>query len=86
MRGLAHPASITLASIDGLYFHHNSLIAIQNGCIVHRVAAGHGSGGRDIEQRVAALQHLGLHNAIERGIQEVTCSGGRAQNALQCSA
>ena len=38
VRGLAHAASITLASIDGLYFHRNSLIAVQNGCIAHRVA------------------------------------------------
>ena len=38
VRGLAHPASVSLASIDGLYFHHNSLIAVQNGCIAHRVA------------------------------------------------
>jgi len=38
VRGLAHPASVTLAAIDGLYFHDNSLIAIQNGCIAHRVA------------------------------------------------
>jgi hypothetical protein len=38
VRGLAHPARISLASIDGLYFHDNSLIAIQNGGIAHRVA------------------------------------------------
>ena len=38
VRGLAHPAGVSLASIDGLYFHHNSLIAIQNGGIAHRVA------------------------------------------------
>ena len=38
VRGLAHPASVTLAAIDGLYFHRNSLIAVQNGCIAHRVA------------------------------------------------
>ena len=38
VRGLAHPASVSLASIDGLYFHNNSLIAVQNGCIAHRVA------------------------------------------------
>ena len=37
VRGLAHPASVTLAAIDGLYFHRNSLIAVQNGCIAHRV-------------------------------------------------
>jgi hypothetical protein len=38
VRGLAHPASVSLASIDGLYFHSNSLIAVQNGSIAHRVA------------------------------------------------
>lgn len=38
VRGLAHPAGVTLAGIDGLYFHNNSLIAVQNGCIAHRVA------------------------------------------------
>jgi hypothetical protein len=38
VRGLAHPASVSLASVDGLYFHDNSLIAVQNGCIAHRVA------------------------------------------------
>jgi hypothetical protein len=27
-----------MAAIDGLYFHHNSLIAIQNGWMAHRVA------------------------------------------------
>lgn len=38
VRGLAHPASITMAAIDGLYFYNNSLIAVQNGYIAHRVA------------------------------------------------
>jgi sugar lactone lactonase YvrE len=38
VRGLAHPASITLAAIDGLCFHDHSLIAIQNGAIAHRIA------------------------------------------------
>ena len=38
VRGLAHPASITLAAIDGLYFYNNSLIAVQNGWMAHRVA------------------------------------------------
>ena len=37
-RGLGHAASVSLAAIDGLYFHDNSLIAVQNGCIAHRVA------------------------------------------------
>jgi sugar lactone lactonase YvrE len=38
VRGVAHPANVTMAAIDGLYFHHNSLIAIQNGWMAHRVA------------------------------------------------
>jgi hypothetical protein len=38
VRGLAHAASVSLASIDGLYLYDNSLIAIQNGCMAHRVS------------------------------------------------
>ena len=38
VRGLAHPASVTLAAIDGLYFYNDSLIAVQNGWMAHRVA------------------------------------------------
>jgi DNA-binding beta-propeller fold protein YncE len=37
-RPLARPAKVSLSSIDGLYFYGNSLIAVQNGCIAHRVA------------------------------------------------
>lgn len=34
---LEHPQNVALLGIDGLYFYHNSLIAIQNGISPHRV-------------------------------------------------
>jgi len=38
VRGLAHPAGVSLASIDGCISITNSLDRVQNGCIAHRVA------------------------------------------------
>jgi len=35
---LPHPATLCLATIDGLAFYKNTLIAIQNGVMTHRVA------------------------------------------------
>ena len=34
---LAHPPELSLGLIDGLYFHHGSLVAIQNGLMTPRV-------------------------------------------------
>ncbi len=34
---LPHPKGLCLANIDGLYFHHGSLVAIQNGLMTPRV-------------------------------------------------
>ena len=36
-RALPHPANLCLATIDGLYYQPNELIAIQNGVMTHRV-------------------------------------------------
>jgi SMP-30/gluconolaconase/LRE-like protein len=36
-RPVAHPADLCLATIDGLAFYKNTLIAIQNGVMTHRV-------------------------------------------------
>jgi hypothetical protein len=56
VRGLAHPASVTMAAIDGLYFHDNSLIAIQNGCIAHRVARFFLNSALDRAERAEVLE------------------------------
>jgi hypothetical protein len=37
LSGIARPAKLCLAMIDGLYFHHGTLIAIQNGYMSPRV-------------------------------------------------
>jgi len=56
VRGLAHPAGVSLASIDGLYFHDNSLIAIQNGGIAHRVARFFLNAALDSVERAEVLE------------------------------
>jgi sugar lactone lactonase YvrE len=38
---ISHPANLCLATIDGLAFYKDSLIAIQNGVMTHRVARYH---------------------------------------------
>ncbi len=55
-RPLGRPPGVTLASIDGLYFHRNSLIAIQNGCIAHRVARIDLNAALDRAERVVTLE------------------------------
>jgi hypothetical protein len=40
-RPLPHPTNLCLATIDGLAFYKNTLIAIQNGAMTHRVARYH---------------------------------------------
>jgi len=38
VRPLPRPANVSLASIDGLYYHDNSLILVQNADVSHRIA------------------------------------------------
>jgi sugar lactone lactonase YvrE len=75
VRGLAHPASISMGSIDGLYFHDNSLIAIQNGYIAHRVARFFLN---------AALDRVERAEVLDRGnpLFDVPTTGAIAGNAF----
>ncbi len=51
-RPIPHPANLCLATIDGLAFYKNTLIAIQNGVMTHRVARYH------LTQDLNAIDHF----------------------------
>jgi DNA-binding beta-propeller fold protein YncE len=75
VRPLARPANVSLAAIDGLYFHHNSLIAIQNGCVADRVARLYLN---------AALDRVEKAEVLERGnpLFDVPTTGALAGGAF----
>jgi len=56
VRPLARPANVSLAAIDGLYFHNHSLIAIQNGCVAHRVARFYLNAALDRVEKAKVLE------------------------------
>jgi hypothetical protein len=56
VRALGRPPSVTLAAIDGLYFHRGALIAIQNVAVTNRVARLYLNPALDAVERLEVLE------------------------------
>lgn len=56
VHALARPSTVTLATVDGLYFYRGSLIAIQNGVMTHRVARFYLNSSLDRVNRFEVLE------------------------------
>lgn len=70
---LAHPASLCLATIDGLAFFQGSLIAIQNGIMAHRVARFDLAPGLD---SIVSFTILDRRDPLFEGITTGAIAGG----------
>lgn len=56
VRALGRPRTVTLATIDGLYFHHGTLVAIQNFAVTHRIARFYLNAALDRVERFQVLE------------------------------
>lgn len=74
-RAISHPGDLCLASIDGLYFYRRSLVAIQNGLMVHRVIRCYLTQGPD---------RIGRFDVLERRnpLMETITTGAIANGAF----
>jgi hypothetical protein len=70
---IPHPADLCLATIDGLYFHRDSLIAIQNGFMTPRVVRFYLSRERRSIERFEVLERC---NPLFDGVTTGVIAGG----------